>query len=208
MSFNDLCPTSKGEYSSLVKEIKKEKELDVLVSSYEKFCMSYSCKPDRAEYPYPKRTDVIDENKSVKWNREEIERLRKAYNDRVTELNKYKNLIINTFGGRIARVLAKNNHMSAAESQKIWHYAYLEKHSDGISFIVSYYEELAGLYADLLKIRESDKKLMDKLISKCESAKFADNDETVLSDIHQGVNSGLSMAIHFAKELKGEKHDD
>ena len=47
-------------------------------------------------------------------------------------------------------------------------------------------------------------KAIDDLIAKCESAKFADDDETVLSDIHQGVNSGLSMAIHFAKELRGE----
>ena len=45
-------------------------------------------------------------------------------------------------------------------------------------------------------------KAIDDLIAKCESAKFVDDDETVLSDIHQGVNSGLSMAIHFAKELK------
>ena len=51
-------------------------------------------------------------------------------------------------------------------------------------------------------------KVIDDLISKCESAKFADDDETVLSDIHQGVNSGLAMAIHFAKELKGERNDD
>ena len=46
---------------------------------------------------------------------------------------------------------------------------------------------------------------IDDLIAKCESAKFIDDDETVLSDIHQGVNSGLSMAIHFAKELKRDE---
>ena len=46
---------------------------------------------------------------------------------------------------------------------------------------------------------------IDGLIAKCESAKFADDDETILSDIHQGVNSGLSMAIHFAKELKRDE---
>jgi hypothetical protein len=55
-------------------------------------------------------------------------------------------------------------------------------------------------------IWECDKQIrvqaINELIAKCESAKFADDDETVLSDIHQGVNSGLSMAIHFAKELK------
>ena len=50
-------------------------------------------------------------------------------------------------------------------------------------------------------------KAIDDLIAKCESAKFADDDETVLSDIHQGVNSGLAMAIHFAKELIGGKYE-
>ena len=50
-------------------------------------------------------------------------------------------------------------------------------------------------------------KVIDDLIAKCESAKFADDDETVLSDIRQGANSGLSMAIHFAKKLKGERND-
>lgn len=56
--------------------------------------------------------------------------------------------------------------------------------------------------------RQIRAKVIDDLIAKCESAKFADDDETVLSDIHQGVNSGLSMAIHFAKEMKGERNDD
>lgn len=51
---------------------------------------------------------------------------------------------------------------------------------------------------------EAYNKAIDDLIAKCESAKFADDDETVLSDIHQGVNSGLAMDIHFAKELKGD----
>ena len=50
-------------------------------------------------------------------------------------------------------------------------------------------------------------KAIDDLIAKCESAKFADDYETVLSDIHQGVNSGLAMAIHFAKELIGGKYE-
>lgn len=153
MSIDNLCPTSKGEYSSLIKEIKKEKELDVLVSSYEKFCMGYSCKPDREKYPYPKRTDILDEDRSVKWNREEIERLRKVYENKVVELNKHKNLIINAFEDTVVKVLAKDNHLSLDESRKIWNYAYAEKHSDGIIFVVCCYNEVAGLYADLLEIR-------------------------------------------------------
>ena len=45
-------------------------------------------------------------------------------------------------------------------------------------------------------------KAIDDLIVECENAKFAESDEISLSDVHTGVNSGLSMAIHFAEQLK------
>ena len=45
-------------------------------------------------------------------------------------------------------------------------------------------------------------KAIDDLIAECENAKFAESDEISLSDVHTGVNSGLSMAIHFAEQLK------
>ena len=51
-------------------------------------------------------------------------------------------------------------------------------------------------------------KAIDDLIAKCENAKFAESDEISLSDIHTGVNSGLSMSIHLAEQLKaGEQND-
>ena len=45
-------------------------------------------------------------------------------------------------------------------------------------------------------------KAIDDLIAECENAKFAESDEISLSDVHTGVNGGLSMAIHFAEQLK------
>lgn len=45
-------------------------------------------------------------------------------------------------------------------------------------------------------------KAIDDLIAECENAKLAESDEISLSDVHTGVNSGLSMAIHFAEQLK------
>ena len=56
---------------------------------------------------------------------------------------------------------------------------------------------------------ESYNEDIDDLIAKCENAKFAESDEIALSDIHTGVNSGLSMSIHFAEQLKvgGKKND-
>ena len=50
-------------------------------------------------------------------------------------------------------------------------------------------------------------KAIDDLIAECKNAKFAESDEISLSDVHTGVNSGLSMAIHFAEQLKEMESD-
>ena len=51
-------------------------------------------------------------------------------------------------------------------------------------------------------VEQAYNKAIDDLIAECENAKFAESDEISLSDVHTGVNSGLSMAIHFAEQLK------
>lgn len=157
MIFDNLYPISKDEFDSLIKKIKKEESLNLLVSSYKSFYTNYPGKLNREEYPYPKETDIIDEDKSVKWNKEEVQRLRRAFESKVEELNKYKNLISNAFEDKIIEILAKDNNVSVAESKKIWSYAYSEEHSCGIGTIISCYEEFVSVYADLLKIRKEQK---------------------------------------------------
>lgn len=154
MIFSNLYPTNKDEFDSLIKKIKKEKTLNILVSSFESFCTGYSCKPDREEYPYPRATDIIDEYESVKWNREEVQRLRRAFENRAEELTRYENLISSAFEGRIIEILASDNSISVEESQKIWNYAYSEGHSYGIRNVISCYEEFVSVYDDLLEIRK------------------------------------------------------
>ena len=77
----------------VVKHIKAEKNLITCVSAYKDFLENFSCKPDRDKFPYPKVGSIIDEEKSVKWNRNEVDRQRKNFNTRVENLNKYKNYI-------------------------------------------------------------------------------------------------------------------
>lgn len=101
-----------------------------------------------------KKTDIIDEDESVKWNKEEVQRLRRAFENKVEELNRYKNLICSAFEGRIIEILANDNSVSVEESQRIWSYAYSEGHSCGIRNVISCYEEFVSAYADLLKIRK------------------------------------------------------
>ena len=86
----------------------------------------------------------------------------------------------------------------------------LEEYKEPYASIDFKTEEDYKRFEDILKYynkrKEHDRQIraqtIDDLISKYESAKFADSDENVLSDIHQGVNSGLCMAIHFEKEKK------
>ena len=153
MKFNNLYPTTKEDVNCLLKEIKSEKNLETLITPFEEFLLNYSCKPNRNEYPYP-NNDVIDENKSVKWNREEKERLKNLYLKRVKELNTYKNLITSSFEKQIIKILARKRKISIAESSILWVYAYNIGHSNGIRDILFIYEDIADMYADLLKTRK------------------------------------------------------
>ena len=95
------------------------------------------------------------------------------------------------------------------------------KYNKSIGCDTSYEEQLAEWMEELKALRNGLKikcdslnealekgkkvgynKAIDDFIAKCENAKFAESDEIALSDIHAGVNSGLSMAIHFAEQLK------
>ena len=144
--------TIKEQFEELVKWIKKEKDMGCLIKSFDDFTLRFSCRPDREIYPYPKINDVIDEDKSVKWNREEVNRLRERFEKRVEELNKYKNKLTVEYEDRLITLLGKDNDISHDESSKIWSYAYSESHSSGVGDVVSTYREVVDLYNDLLKI--------------------------------------------------------
>ena len=73
--------------------------------------------------------------------------------------------------------------------------------------------KIATFEADKLKIYNCGYILgyikgINDLIAKCKNAKFTESDEISLSDIHTGANSGLSMAIHFAEQLKADVTND
>lgn len=146
------------DLQEVVRSIKAEKDLVTLVSAYEDFLGNFSCKPDRDEFPYPDLGMIIDEEKSVKWNREELYRQRAAFEARVEDLNKYKNLIDVNFKEQLNRLLAKDNHITIAENKMLFNFADDMNHSYGIRTVISTYEDLASLYKDLLDIHDSKKK--------------------------------------------------
>ena len=77
-----------------------------------------------------------------------------------------------------------------------------EQLAEWLEELKSYRASVFSGYMTQKMLKEEYNKAIDDLIAKCENAKFAESDEISLSDVHTGVNSGLSMAIHFAEQLK------
>ena len=79
---------------------------------------------------------------------------------------------------------------------------YHEQLAEWLEELKSYRASVFSGYMTQKMLKEEYNKAIDDLIAECENAKFAESDEISLSDVHTGVNSGLSMAIHFAEQLK------
>ena len=116
-----------------------------------------SCKPS---FVKPKNGAVIDEDKSVKWNREEVARLQAAYDEEVKRLNTEKNkwrdelydelyvAIQNEVGGGI----------SVNDASAIFWKAYERGHSAGYSEVFGYLNDLMDFVGDIVNHRNDKKK--------------------------------------------------
>ena len=80
--------------------------------------------------------------------------------------------------------------------------AYHKQLAEWLEELKSYRASVFSGYMTQKMLKEEYNKAIDDLIAECENAKFAESDEISLSDVHTEVNSGLSMAIHFAEQLK------
>jgi hypothetical protein len=131
------------------REVKSIYDVRDVAKKYSEFLRSYSCKPDREKFPFPKVGTVLDEDKSVKWNREEVERLRGVYDEEVRRLNTEKNHICNIFEGRMKELLKDEFELNDAETNVIWFKAWEDGHDSGIYNVVSHFEDLAYFYEEL-----------------------------------------------------------
>lgn len=126
----------------------------VVVTTCEEYRRNYHFKPDREEFPYPKVGTVLDEEKSVKWNREEVERLRTAYENEVKNRQKefYDN--VNALEERAKELLAKEYGFSKKETDIIWAKANEDGHAYGIVEVYNHFVDLADMYEQLNEAHE------------------------------------------------------
>lgn len=94
---------------------------------------------------------VFDENKSVKWNKEEVVRHNEEYQAEVARLNTEKNKQREAVVSHIIEKIQEDvrHNLSAKKAKAIWDYAYKSSHAYGFNAI---YETLAELIelADVL----------------------------------------------------------
>lgn len=111
--------------------------------------------PIKPDFKRPKDGDVIDENKSVVWNQEEVASLQMTYDDERSRLVSAKNkresnlkrelyeAIIDEVGGGITQ----------ADAATIYQYAYDEGHAYGYHDVFCNLESLMVLVGDIVNHR-------------------------------------------------------
>ena len=103
----------------------------------------FSCKPKSNKY---KIGSVLDEDKSVKWNREEVERLNKIHDDEVKELNRHKNELYVGLVKAIKMYIIQETNVSEKQADKIYNYLCNTYHSYGLRECLNQLDDLLDLF--------------------------------------------------------------
>ncbi|MED0951494.1 hypothetical protein P4T70_25900 [Bacillus mobilis] len=106
------------------------------------------------EYPSHRKFSekhVFDEEKSVKWNREEVERQNEQLKQRKTEWNSEKGRLNAKLQNDCIQILKEDYNMNEAQAEKLYGYVYQEKHSYMNDFFI-HLEEFAKVTKEILSL--------------------------------------------------------
>ena len=104
--------------------------------------LEFSCKPSFSKY---REGYVIDEDKSVKWNREEVEKHNIRYQEEVKRLNNEKNKLYTELVSTIKEYIIEETNVKKTRAEKIYNYLY-EEHSGNILEMLDYIDDLLDLF--------------------------------------------------------------
>ena len=125
-----------------MKELKGYISIETLYEMAEQYT-NFSCKPKSSKY---KIGTVLDEDMSVKWNREEVERLNKIHDDEVKELNRQKNELYINLRRTIDTYIIQEIGVDEKRADKIFDYLCNEYHSYGFREVLSHLDDLLDLF--------------------------------------------------------------
>ena len=157
MTENEFRNMNDSIMNKFTEDIGNETNPDVIARMIEEFGY-FSCKPDEEKYPCVASDAILDENKSVKWNREQAKRLRDSYFAKSAEYSQLKGLLVDKCEKRLITLLGESYGFSFKESKRIWDYVFGNFHSGGIFEVKSCYYDIADLYNELLAIRKNSER--------------------------------------------------
>lgn len=120
---------------------------EALAEEYRK-ASTMSCLPSE-QFRKVKVGDVLDEEKSVRWNREEVERLRNEYEEEVKRLNREKNAAINDIVTRIVTLIAEDTNLPEEKARRLWNFVHAKYHAFGETVVML--DEYIQLVCDLME---------------------------------------------------------
>lgn len=103
----------------------------------------FSCKPQSRKY---KLGTIFDEDKSVKWNKAEVERLNKIHDDEVKELNRRKNELYINLVNAIKMYIIQETNVSEKQAEKIYNYLCNEYHAYSWRECLDHLDDLLDLF--------------------------------------------------------------
>ena len=94
------------------------------------------------------KNHIFDEDKSVKWNREEVEKRNAVYENKRLELQDKRLSSFDTFYQSIIIYVQEELSVSQKKAKKIVEYCWQEKHSYGVNDFLIMVEELIDVFMD------------------------------------------------------------
>lgn len=152
--------------------IEKLTDVDEILESWDKFLTNFDWRPDKKEFPIYHRGQIIDEDKSIKWNREEVERYRAAREAEEKRLWVLRNELDSLYEKTLMKALADEYEISTKEASIIWTQAYADNHSFGISSVYNKFGELAYMYHELCKVTKQSNNQNNSIIIDFTSGKY------------------------------------
>lgn len=105
--------------------------------------INFSCKPKNRKY---KVGEIIDEDKTVRWNREEVERRNKSHEEEVKELNRKKNEMLFRWVDAVKLYIIEETKVKKDKADEIYNYLYEKYHSYGLLEVLANMDELLDLF--------------------------------------------------------------
>jgi hypothetical protein len=110
-----------------------------------------STKPDPNKFPKYREGTVLDENMSVKWNKEQVAEANRKREEEVSRLQRVRSNAINETEKEIIKAIAEDVGVDEYKAKYIFKKAWSDGHSAGIYEVFTYIYDYIDFALEMLK---------------------------------------------------------